>query len=183
MLASCHLVTFGASWSCCLWEWLDPPLSLCVSTPVVRLSPSRTGSRELWDHFSSRHFRKPEDFIPDCSWVPVSWGPQVGPWEHNWWSYLCSQLCQCSWRVAFSSGYRMRPKGSFLWLFLGSCVHSAPGRFLFGLEWNTSGSPYALRIVHTSESPAPTGSVYRELWDQGSFGFRWKPKSFSYGLM
>ena len=31
-LASCHLVICGVSWSCCLWLWLVPPVSQCVST-------------------------------------------------------------------------------------------------------------------------------------------------------
>lgn len=38
-----------------------------------------------------------KDPSTDCSPVPVSRGPQMGPSEQKWWSYLCSQSCEHSW--------------------------------------------------------------------------------------
>ena len=52
-LASCHLVISGVSWSCCLWLWLVPPASLCVSCETISLR-DEFGYGGLWHRVSSR---------------------------------------------------------------------------------------------------------------------------------
>jgi len=48
--------------------------------------------------------------------------------------YLCSQVCQHSWRLSYSSVCRQRPERFCGWLLLGSCVQRAPDRFFLGQE-------------------------------------------------
>jgi len=70
-----------------------------------------------------------------CSWVCVSRSLQAGRLEQKICSYLCSQVCQRSWRLVFSSGLRQKLEGSWPWLLLGSCIQRALGRFLLGQEY------------------------------------------------
>jgi hypothetical protein len=95
-LASCPLLISVLSWSCCLWLWLIPPASPCVSTPGRLVQP--------W--FVDRNRKDP---VPGYSLVPVSWGFWVGPSEQKWWSYLCPQVCQPSWD-------HFSPGGIWVWI-------------------------------------------------------------------
>jgi hypothetical protein len=73
-LASHHLVFSGVSWSCCLWLWFVPPVSLCVSTPrrpvLSRMNlgmESCVAKGQLQDTDGHR-----KNLVPCCSMVSVS---------------------------------------------------------------------------------------------------------------
>ena len=79
-LASWHLVISGASWSHCLWLWLVPPASLCVSTPGrPGLSERNLGMKSCGTVSAPGCRQKPEGPVHGCSSDPVSWGFWAGP--------------------------------------------------------------------------------------------------------
>ena len=104
-LASCYLEFSGVSWSCCLWLWLVPPASLCVSTPGIPVLFGRnlvmescgTGQVQGVDRTGHILYLGVCWFLcPDASGWDLL-GPRI--WA-EWWSHPCSQLCQHSWEIS-----------------------------------------------------------------------------------
>jgi hypothetical protein len=112
-LASQHLVICGVSWSCCLWLWLAPLISLYVSIPGwpdLSTESCGTGSAPGHRRILSQAF--PRFLCPEALG-----GSLLGQeFEQNWWSHLCSRVCQHSpgriwvWRAVSISRHRWRPE-------------------------------------------------------------------------
>ena len=84
------------NWSCCLWLWLVPSASLCVSTPRIPVLFGRNLGMESCGRGSALRYReRPEGSCPllildSCE---VLWGSLLGQeFEGKWWSYLCSHV-------------------------------------------------------------------------------------------
>ena len=110
--------------------------------------------------------------------------------EQKWWSHLCSQVCQHSWKTCslpvssgyedlwhkFSSRHRWKQKESCPGLLLGSCVLRAPGGSLlaqvFEQMWSYLGCETCQHSWETSSLQAGLG--YGELWYKISSRSRWK---------
>jgi len=72
MFASCHLIGSDVSWSCYVWQWLNPSVSLCVSTPGGQFS-----QQDLCTKSCVTAGRNWKDSVPDCSWVVC---PECSRW-------------------------------------------------------------------------------------------------------
>ena len=103
MLTSCFLVISGVSWSCCLWLWLVPPASLCISTPGRPVSLGRklsidscgTGPALGCRLKSARSCT--QIILGFCILMVLGWSFLGQEFEEKWWSYLCSQVCRHIW--------------------------------------------------------------------------------------
>jgi hypothetical protein len=83
----------------------------------------------------------PRQFIGSCVLMVLFMSLLGQEFEQKWWSHLCSQVCQHSWKTCslpvssgyedlwhkFSSRHRWKQKESCPGLLLGSCVLRAPG--------------------------------------------------------
>jgi hypothetical protein len=99
------LVICGVRWSCCLWLWLVPPVSLCVRTSGKPALSRQDLGMESCGTGGSRHRWKPGGYCPK---LPLSSCVLKAPggslldqqFEQKSWSYLCSQVCQHSWETS-----------------------------------------------------------------------------------
>jgi hypothetical protein len=150
-LASCHLVVSGVSWSCCLWLWLVPPASLCVSTAGrPALSERNFGMGSCGTRSAQGHKQKSEGscswiFLGSCVLMALCRSLLGQEFEQELSSYLCSQVCQHSWENSslllvfgyremwhrVSSGHRWKLEDSCPSLLLGFCVLRAMVAYLW----------------------------------------------------
>ena len=105
-LASPHLVISGVSWSCRLWVWLVPPVSLNVGTPGRPVLSRRNLGMESCVTGSALGCRwKPEGscsqlFLGSYVLMTLGWSLLGQEFGQKWWYFLCSQVCQHSWETS-----------------------------------------------------------------------------------
>jgi hypothetical protein len=124
-LVSGHLVISGVRWSCSLWLWLVPPVSLYASTPGRPvLSRKYLGMDRCGSGSAQGADVNWKDPVPSCSLVPVTWWLWVDPsWARN---LSRSGVLICALRCISTPG---RPALSQWDLCTESCESgSAPGR-------------------------------------------------------
>lgn len=96
----------SVSLSCCLWLWLVPPASPCVTTPQTPVFSWRNLGMDSCDTWSSLEYKwKPEG---SCPWLFLGFCVLMAldrfllgqEFEQKWWSYLYSQICPHSWETS-----------------------------------------------------------------------------------
>jgi hypothetical protein len=141
------LVISDVSSSCCLWLWLVPPASLCVSTPGRPVFYGKNLGMKSYRTGSALGCRqKPEGSCPQMlldSCVTMVLGRSLlgQEFEQKWWHFLSLQIFQLSWESS-----------SLLMVFVCKplCQYSWETSFL----WEEFG--------------------YKEVWYRISSGCRWE---------
>lgn len=139
--------------ACWLWQWLEPPVGLCVRTPGDWLSP-----RGIWVHRAVLQAQKTDR---PCLRLLRFLSLESSEW--NWWPPLCYQVCQCSWDWLLAAGIggnQKDPVPNYSWVLVsrGLQVISPRTRNVRRIGC----LPFAFRIVCTHErltlSPGDLGT-------------------------